>query len=109
MKKIKENRNIIEIKEEVKVGDVILEEGDRIKVLKEFYPDDDMYYFHATIDSDYHDIDKISSYLRRVLGWDAYDEDERGPYITYSFTPKDWKKVKSFIEPLSDEVNEYSV
>lgn len=40
MKKIKENRNIIEIKEEVKIGDTFLEKGDKIEILNEDY----MYY-----------------------------------------------------------------
>jgi len=38
MKKIKEEKNIIEIQEEIKVGNVILEKGDRIKVLNEELP-----------------------------------------------------------------------
>jgi hypothetical protein len=35
MKKGKEEKNIVEIQEEVKIGDVILEKGDKIEVLQE--------------------------------------------------------------------------
>jgi hypothetical protein len=34
-KKEQENKNIIEVKEEVKIGDYVLEEGDKVEVLNE--------------------------------------------------------------------------
>lgn len=35
MRQVKEKKNIIEIQEDTKIGEVILEKGDKIKVLKE--------------------------------------------------------------------------
>lgn len=44
-KKEKENKNIIEIKEEVKIGDVILEKGDRVEILDEKWDKEVTYAF----------------------------------------------------------------
>jgi hypothetical protein len=39
-RKEQENKNVIEVKEEVKIGDYVLEAGDKIEVLNEAYGDD---------------------------------------------------------------------
>jgi len=95
--------NVITVKEEIQVGEYILEKGDKIRVIQERSD----WYYQAILDPKSTDIRRIKSYLNSAIGKGEYSIEDRGGENVLNFTQRGWSKVEFFIQPMALEVKEY--
>lgn len=56
----------------------------------------------VTIDKDYYD--QVDEYLRKTLGWDQYNEQDHFDYVDFTFSDRDYKKVRKFLNQFDPDV-----
>ena len=118
----RQNENVITLPEDVTIdlGDreVILEKGDKVRVLNEEDLVDDLdgdyslsldeWYVHVEIDPDYHDIDSIRKTLNKTIGWDNYNDTPTSTgFVQFSFVPRDWERLKGLLAPIAEVIEGY--